>query len=213
MGVIVGSILLAFAIDAGWDARGDAKDEAVVLAALRSEMESTVERIDDRLERRARYSETLTAFLESSPSALADLPPDSARDLMRSLVSFSAFTVSADRVQSANVASLDDVELRVRLGEWIAAADNVAEDAPVLIARGLELADLSGLAGGPRAMSQFDFPEVPGPNIGLSRLRQEGRFVDALLVFNGMEQNNLRKIRVLRRYSLAVLDRLQPEQP
>ena len=116
--VIVGSILLAFAIEAGWDARGEARDEALVLGALRSEMESTVERIDAHLERRSGFSDALSTFLETPPETLAALDPDSAASLLRSLTLFAAFTASAGSVRSLDVTALDDVELRTLLGAW-----------------------------------------------------------------------------------------------
>ena len=81
--VIVGSILLAFGIEAWWDARGEAREEALVLQAIRSEMEATLERIDAHRARRAVVSEALVTFLESSPAALAVLDPDSAASFLR----------------------------------------------------------------------------------------------------------------------------------
>jgi hypothetical protein len=211
-GVIVGSILLAFAIDAGWSARGEARDQAVIMGALYSEMQSTVDRIDGHLERRRQFAEALATFLGSSPTALADLSSDSAGSLLRRLTFLAPFTASIDPVRSADVARLDDVALRTLLGDWMGAAENVAEDQTFLVAASIELARLSGLVGGPRALSRFDFPEVPQPNVGLSRLRSEGQFVDAILVFDRREQNNLRKIRALREHTVSVLFQLESKR-
>ena len=150
VGVIVGSILLAFAVDAVWDARGEARDEAAVLEAIRSDMRSNLQRIDSHFVRREQVSARLDLFLESTPTALAALSPDSAVSLLGGLTASGPFTPSGGALRTSNLSLLDDVELRSLLGAWQSMAEGVVEDAPFLTSGALEIERLSGLAGGPR---------------------------------------------------------------
>ncbi len=89
--VIVGSILLAFAIDAWWEGRAERAVEEDILRAAAAEVDANRAALrgdlqvhDDRLDR-------IDRFLRASPGELSELPEDSLFDMTRSFANAPSF--------------------------------------------------------------------------------------------------------------------------
>lgn len=75
---IVASILLAFGIDAWWDARSDRRAESQYLGALRVEFQNALLEISADLEDQEALRSQLSYFIRQS-----NVPPDSLRSILR----------------------------------------------------------------------------------------------------------------------------------
>jgi hypothetical protein len=213
--VIVLSILLAFAIDAGWDARSAARDEAALRNAIRADMATTLEALDGYAGAMELLSERTERFLEATPEALAQFEPDTAAVFLRGFVAASGtFTPSNGALRTSDLSLMGDQELRARLGSWLLAAEDAAEDLPTLESGAREVALRSGVVGAPRAVRDAAlFPEVGTTPSVLAQLRGEPEFIDALLIHDGKRRRNLNKLATLRRVTLSVLERLSAHLP
>lgn len=205
--VIVLSILLAFGIDATWDARNAAADEAALLEAIRADMVTNREALDRfigvmdvRFDRTAR-------FIESTPDALAELEPDSAVAFLRTFLSSGFYTPSDGALRSSTLSTLGDLELRTELGSWLRFAENVSEDQPILETGAREVATKSGVAGAPRVLrGPAFFPQLGTAASVLAQLRREPEFIDSFLIQDTKLRRNADKLRLLRGSTTAVLD-------
>jgi len=175
--VIVGSILLAFGIDAWWDRRGLYEDETQLLLALERDLERSRAEASRVATGRERLLDRTTVFLEASPQELAALSPDSAGVLFRGLMGLAVFTPYEGSVRGDNFGLLQDSELRDALNQWVGASANIVEAAPTLY-RGLEEIDravgvdgLTYLVLGPDSIAAAS----------LSRLRSNEEFLVARL--------------------------------
>lgn len=212
--VIVLSILLAFAIDAGWEARSTARDEAALLDAIRSDMTNTLERLDVWVGFMELVSERTERFVETTPGALAQLDPDTAAAFLRGFLASGTFTPSDGALRTSDLSLIGDHELRTELGSWLLLAENVTEDLPILESGAREVALRSGVAGAPRAIMGIAlFPEVGTPPSVLAQLREEPEFIDALLIHHRKRRQNLKKLAGLREVTVSVLERFGAHQP
>jgi hypothetical protein len=117
--VIVGSILLAFGIDAGWDARQERARRGELMADLEAEVALNVERLADALARQRLRLERVDLLLrEITPDAVG-LQPDSLRALQAGVLTNPSYDPAWGildlLIQSGDLALLDDRELRARL--------------------------------------------------------------------------------------------------
>ena len=74
---VVASILLAFGIDAAWDARQEGAAERAAIEALRVEMISNRERLARTIRYNEEASASVAAFLRLSPQQILSMPADS----------------------------------------------------------------------------------------------------------------------------------------
>jgi outer membrane murein-binding lipoprotein Lpp len=120
--VIVGSILLAFGIDAWWQERGERAAEMRLLSSLAEELQEN----QDRLEENARFSAEIEAAavtaLELASGSSINVPPDSVDQLLLN-VSWAQptrwVTGTVDAVLSGGeLALLQEEALRTELAAW-----------------------------------------------------------------------------------------------
>lgn len=126
--VIVGSILLAFAIDASWDQRLRSADESVLLESIRADMlsnQAEIERVDGINGRAIR---SYVAFVGSSPAELGALDPDSAVVLLRRLLPTATFTPFDGSLRGMDRSILSSHEVRRILGSWEGLASDLLEN-------------------------------------------------------------------------------------
>jgi hypothetical protein len=141
--VVVGSILLAFAIDAAWDARTERGEEDELVNAVLQEMGSNQAAIGSSLERIEADRVLLARFLGSSNASLMELPADSVRELVLSLappfflleprVGASQSLLAAGRLSSRGAEAV-----RRAAAEWLAASANAVGEHEALRANGFE---------------------------------------------------------------------------
>ena len=208
--VIVGSILLAFAIDAAWDARMERTQEAAVLSAIRDDMAANLRESDRVLRAREFADESLEVFLEGTPEALDALPSDSAGAVFNGLTVAATFTSFQGSLSATNLGLVRDLELRTELGAWIGQAADVAETGPFLIEGNQALEELASPAGAIRARAAAIGMMSGGDpaNVVLGRLREDVRFVDAALRFDRVRSINTTKLLQLRETTEHILTRL-----
>lgn len=206
--VIVVSILLAFAIDAWWDSAQAHNDEEAVLEAIRQNLEETaneVERVLDSGERRATRRRR---FLESSPSELAALAPDSAREIIDGFASASTLQPVDAAIRREDLVRLSDPEIRFAVSAWLGRVDDVLEDAP-LIHQALEGTEeaitVEALATALRVPSLVETPA----NEQLAGLRRDERVLTAVLRKHQVEVIDALKVRRLGDATRDLLQALQ----
>jgi hypothetical protein len=120
--VIVGSILLAFAIDAWWDGLGQREAERVALAGLEADFSAYVERLAEirqsnerRIDAAGRLTDASGAG-HSSPSD-AEFRADLARVVMYSSINLQPGTLGS-LIETNQLSWISDAELRSKLVDW-----------------------------------------------------------------------------------------------
>lgn len=136
-GLIVGSILLAFAIDAWWEDKLERREELEILLALSDEFADNREAIAEVV---ALHREAENSFLELSrmqPSAVVQLDTARAFALRVDLMRFNTFD---DRIgtldgviASGKLGLIRSEALRSRLSEWRGTLDDLGEEADLLV--------------------------------------------------------------------------------
>lgn len=82
---IVGSILVAFALDAGWDGMQDRREEAKALQALADEYETNLEELDRTVARHRRLRAVTEWGLNATEEEIAGLSPREVGEVLYSL--------------------------------------------------------------------------------------------------------------------------------
>jgi hypothetical protein len=131
--VIVGSILLAFAIDAWWDGRQQRALEAQYLDALQEEMTTNQADIHQILTYHNLRIEAFDRFLAAMPRVLNAVPEDSARTWIPNLVYSATIPLARSVVGSGDSGLVEDPGVRRAISAWMSAADDVDEDSPSLV--------------------------------------------------------------------------------
>ncbi len=118
---IVGSILLAFAIDAWWDEIGDRRSERAVLEALDAEFKKNQELLNEQIDVYHRRASAASALLSLGSSA-TNLEPDILNSHWRWVIRGGTYDPSTGvldaAVSSGNITVIRDPELRVALANW-----------------------------------------------------------------------------------------------
>ena len=83
--VIVGSILLAFAIDAGWDAHRQRADEQAVLASLEAEFVSNLETLERIIGRHEGFADRAAELEAMSDDEIRAIPAERIEDYERAM--------------------------------------------------------------------------------------------------------------------------------
>lgn len=89
--VIVGSILLAFTIDAWWERRGEVEVERTMIRAVVTEVESNRSALRRHLDLLGRGLDRIDRFMKSTPEELASIHVDSVRPFVVALPSAPSF--------------------------------------------------------------------------------------------------------------------------
>jgi hypothetical protein len=150
--VIVGSILLAFGIDAWWDQVQERIEEQEVLAGLDADFERNQQQLDDVLLNQAAFQSRIDRLESMSAVELAAIPPDSSGAYVRGLRGMATFD-AGDGTLDAMIASgklgvISDPGLRDRLLRWklqVVDAEEEADDVRASAQRVVQrMADLGG---------------------------------------------------------------------
>ena len=206
--VIVVSILLAFAIDAWWDSAQDRRDEQAVLGAIRQNLEDTASEVErvlgatgERLTRRAR-------FLESSPSELAALAPDSAMWFLEGFVAATTLQPVDAAIRREDVVRLSDTAIRFAVSAWLGQVDDVLEDIPLVHQTLQALEEAMPVEALATAMARPALVATPANEL-LASLRRNERVVNAVLRKDQVEVVDSFKLRRLRDHTRDLLRALQ----
>ena len=146
--IIIGSILLAFAIDAAWETRQEKALEDSVLAAIRSDMERNLRDLERVVGFHNAADEAIRKFMDISPngahgSTLFQDPNFS----LGYLYGIATFTPFEGSMSSENIALIGDMELRNELGNWLGLSADVVETGALEIQRSDKLRDLALSSG------------------------------------------------------------------
>lgn len=130
---IILSILLAFAIDAGWDTFKEHNQEKAFLASLLDDFEETRTRIEASTDRHLRFIDSARQLLEFYGGDAPDIEPD-ALETMLGAVFFdwaSLYLPSGSRdalFSSGDIEIISNEELRAMLAAWPSLVADAAED-------------------------------------------------------------------------------------
>ena len=174
--VIVGSILLAFGIDAWWDGLQDQRLELEFLQVLEQDLLDNQRELA-RVGFLHEASAARSAFLAGSSAELASLTQDSLDVLRAGLGSGVAFTAFTGNLDRADLSIVTNSDLRAKLANWSSHAadlvDNTDRDMEAL--RGVALragAGTLGLLG--------NSPAPGGGAKSLATLRSDDEFLALL---------------------------------
>ncbi len=130
---IILSILLAFAIDAGWDAFRERSHETAFLVSLQSDFKETRSRIDESTERHMSFISHGRQLLDFYSGDTPDIEPE-ALETMLGAVFFNFTTLylpsgSRDALfASGDIEIISNKELRAMLAAWPSLVADAAED-------------------------------------------------------------------------------------
>ena len=144
--VIVVSILLAFGIDAAWQARTDRALERDLISALERDMEQNLREADRVLLGNETRTAHLRTVLESPVPELEAIPADSTRSMLLHLAFVSTFTPYDGSVRTADLSVLRDPGLREAIGTWAGVVANATETTALLFTYARELRPTFGEA-------------------------------------------------------------------
>jgi hypothetical protein len=150
--VIVGSILLAFGIDAWWDKAQERSEERQVLSALREDFVGNRDLLDAVLETHSTSSQIFRGF-EANPEASDTSSLESMEAVLVALYGSRTFepfqgTLEAT-ISSGKLELIQDPDLRASLAEWVRATTDVVENATELRAAAGRVRESLEAYGGP----------------------------------------------------------------
>ena len=135
--VIVGSILLAFAIDAGWDAYRERADEQAVLANLEDEFVANLKLLQTFVGRHEGFAERAAELDAMSEDEIRAIPAELVDGYERAIGQWMTFEprggVLSSLVGDGRLGLIRDDGLRDALVEWLQRLDDSEEEADLLI--------------------------------------------------------------------------------
>jgi hypothetical protein len=135
--VIVGSILLAFSIDASWDEYRERRDERAVLSNLEAEFVANLERLETVVRRHEGFAERAAELDAMSEDEIRAIPAELVDGYERALGQWMTFEprggVLASLVGDGRLGLVTDAGLRDALVEWLQRLDDSAEEAGLLV--------------------------------------------------------------------------------
>ena len=207
--VIVGSILLAFAIDAAWESRKDNAREKQLIAFIQTDMERNAIELSRIIELNLEKNRGLSNFMSASPESLLGLSDSaSASDFLevsspaiRMLYAVTTFTPFKGSLEDSSLSEIDNAQLRNELGAWLGMSDGVTE----LTTRNLEGSEnLRAIAAKHGAVAHESqgiglLPEVfPEGELTtgkiLSELRTDEDFIFSLLQYHNQRYRTGRRL-------------------
>lgn len=151
--VIVGSILLAFGIDAWWEERQEREEEQEILRGLESDFSANLRRLGQIAGLNGEYEDRLLRFAEMGTEGWSLLPPDSLRLYAQALVATRTFDprdgTLDGALSSGKLELIVDTELRNRLMEWKRHLMDADEEAARLRSLGEQATVRAAALGGP----------------------------------------------------------------
>lgn len=135
--IIVGSILLAFAIDAGWDAYRERADEQAVLASLETEFTANLETLERVIRRHEGFADRATELEAMSDDAVRAIPAEQIEEYERAMGQWMTFEprggVLSSLVGDGQLGLIRNDSLRDALVEWLQRLDDSTEEAGMLV--------------------------------------------------------------------------------
>ena len=130
--VIVASILLAFAIDAWWDARQEEKENAEIHQGLMEEFKTHLDFIRVALHRNEQEIQDLAWLIEQTGSEVRPLSPDTLRWALSWAVSSPTIDPAEGTIQglisSGRLERIHNPELRAGLASWPSVVADIREN-------------------------------------------------------------------------------------
>ena len=147
------SILLAFGIDAWWTESREAEEGRRSLVGLVQDSRRNLEALDRAIDGHAAVIQMLYV-METEPSTLADLPPDSVSQYAGIALAwwgtFDGQTSTLDRlIASGSFDRIPDETLKTRLVEWQSAYLDTREEAAEELAQAMRIVERLAELGGP----------------------------------------------------------------
>lgn len=150
---IVVSILLAFAIDAGWDERQERAEEREALESLSVEFEANRDEASVVISFHDRVIQSVATLVEMRQDEILALPAKAVEEMISSLAAprtFDAVRGSVDAlISSGNLGILRDRELREALTTFVNIVDDAAEEANYLEQSSITVWNEIARSGGP----------------------------------------------------------------
>ncbi|MGI9627883.1 MAG: hypothetical protein ACR2QM_13685 [Longimicrobiales bacterium] len=136
--VIVCSILLAFAIDAGWAARQLRVEEREALAALEAEFTSNLQQINAVIQMHTAWLEFVRMLVELPEEHITALPQETVSEIMLATANPTTFDpvlgTTTSLVQAGKLGVLQDARLREALSTFENFVADAEHDAELLFA-------------------------------------------------------------------------------
>jgi hypothetical protein len=124
--VIVGSILLAFAIDAWWEERSERRLEKELLVNMLDGIRATDAGILAAYERMETDNENLRSLLNATDDELSSMPRESLGPMTAALVRANTFDASA-MLRTTDIRMIRDSRVRDSLNEWLSTATELSQ--------------------------------------------------------------------------------------
>jgi len=130
---IILSILLAFAIDAGWEAMKESEQEKVLLVSLLSDFKEIRSRIDENTERHEKFIETGIKLLSMDATKATKIASNDIDEMLGAVffdfVSLYLPSGSRDAIfASGDIGIISNKQLRAKLAAWPSRVIDAAED-------------------------------------------------------------------------------------
>ena len=135
---IVLSILVAFAIDAGWEDLRERGEEQEILAGIQRDMQENLTELKKILVGLQNSHESFARFMDATPGELGEMSDSAVTALMSPIVIPGTFNpyqgALASALSSGKLQLLRDPLLREELGAWIGRVADSAEEGPLVVA-------------------------------------------------------------------------------
>jgi len=160
--VIVGSILLAFGIDAAWEERQDRKEEQEILRSLRDDFVANEAALSGVLGAVSGSRIAYDRLARAEPEAIHRWAPDSvSTDGLIGVPTFDPYSGTVDALVSAGELDLiRDTSLRGILVGWLQGIDDLLENVDAMRAEAARVDHAMEPLGGP-----FFYPTGGGPDM------------------------------------------------
>ena len=136
--VIVGSILLAFGVQAWWDVRQERSHLDAVLAGLEEGYVEHLALLDENIEYVSADQERLRRFIEMDPAGAARIPPDQTWSTLESIwrpgTSDDNITFLLAALQDESLKSVREPSLQRAIASWQAQVDELRERVGQMVA-------------------------------------------------------------------------------
>lgn len=143
---IVGSILLAFSIDAWWDETKDRQHEAALMALVREELEDNQMSLQRFLNTGAMHLTQVDQFLRSTPEELHDTPHDSFESLIEAMFLPPTYDPSLSAtnmlLESAPLSTQESLDLHQSVALWLRQFNDTQEEGLDLRAHASDVVDI-----------------------------------------------------------------------
>jgi hypothetical protein len=157
---IVGSILLAFAIDAWWEDRQNLESEQIALRSLREDFAASRQELSQRLRTLEKSQIQFAEFQSFNPEDFGRLQQSAVNEMITGLgtgATFDPFLGTIDAmVADGRLALIRNQRIRELLSGWIKAVDDIKEDNVDVRAHAIRVRKAMEPHGGPYFTRYFD---------------------------------------------------------